>query len=187
MKRRIAAIFGLLAAVLTLTLPAHAVGREEAEEVYIASLIAMEPRRGEQAAAALAERGTETDWRETLMLAKAIYACTGNRSFSDEWRLCIGEVILNRVASPEFPDTVEAVVRGDSRYCGKVEGYLDAVRPDRAAASAALRLMEGERVMGERTVVWQDCHYYDGGVYKSLYDYRVGNIFFCLTTHPELY
>lgn len=179
MKRGRTAVFALLfAAVLTL----GAAAAEEVDRELLASLTEMDAEAG-----ALPAEAAGVDWQDTLYLAKAIYACTGNRTFTDEWRLCVGEVALNRVESPEFPDTLEEVLRSDSRYSGKVPGYFDALRPDRKAAEIAVRLMRGERAMGEKKVVWQDCHYYDGGVYKSLYDYRVGGIFFCLTTHPELY
>ena len=124
---------------------------------------------------------------ERELLAKAIYACTGIVSFCSEWRLCIGEVLLNRVASPEFPDTLEEVIYADERYCGKVEGYFAAITPDYRAYAAADRLLAGERVLNDKRVVWQDEHIYDGGVCKSLYDYRWGTIRFCYTTKPELY
>ena len=124
---------------------------------------------------------------ERELLAKAIYACTGIVSFCDEWRLCIGEVLLNRVASPEFPDTLEEVIYADERYCGKVEGYLAAITPDRRAYAAADRLLSGERVLNDPRVVYQDEHIYDGGVCKSLYDYRWGTIRFCYSTKMELY
>ena len=178
MKRtRMAAFVMIFAAMLTLGAAAA-----EEDKALIASLTEMDEESG-----AAAAQAAGVDWHDTLLLSKAIYACTGNRTFTDEWRLCVGEVVLNRVESPEFPDTLEEVLRSDERYSGLVPGYLDAVRPDKKAAEIAVRLMKGERVMEEKKVVWQDCHYYDGGVYKSLYDYRVGGIFFCLTTHPELY
>lgn len=179
MKRRYIGIFALCAALLP-ALPVRAETGDE--EAFLESIVAMDSAAGAESAERLG-----VDWEDTLLLAKGIYACTGNRTFTDEWRLCVGEVILNRVASPEFPDTLEEVLGADERYSGSVPGYFAAIRPDLKAAGIALRLMEGERVMDEPRVVYQDCHYYDGGVYKSLYDYRVGGIYFCLTTRPELY
>ncbi len=134
--------------------------------------------------AVLAQEPEEDD-RE--LLARAIYACTGIVSFCDEWRLCIGELLLNRVASPEFPDTLSEVIYADERYCGKVEGYFAAIQPDKRAYDAADRLLAGERVLKDQRVVWQDCHIYDGGVCKSLYDYRWGTIRFCYSAEPGLY
>ena len=134
-----------------------------------------------------AAQAEEPEDGERELLAKAIYACTGIVSFCSEWRLCIGEMLLNRVASPEFPDTLEEVIYADERYCGKVEGYFAALTPDRRAYAAADALLAGERVLNDSRVVWQDEHIYDGGVCKSLYDYRWGTIRFCYSTEKELY
>lgn len=142
---------------------------------------------GDGEAGRAAGEGEAIDFDELLLLSKAIFAVTGSRSYTEEWRLCIGEVILNRVASPEFPDTLREVIYADEHYCGKVEGYFEALRPDAVCAEIAWRLLSGERVMGDARVVYQDEHFYDGGVCKSLYDYRAGGIFFCYTTKPELY
>lgn len=140
----------------------------------------------EEAGRAAEEAGTPA-FDDLYLLSKAIFAVTGSRTYTEEWRLCVGEVILNRVASPEFPDTLQEVIYADERYCGKVEGYFEALRPDAVCADIAWRLLEGERIMDDERVVYQDEHFYDGGVCKSLYDYRAGGIFFCYTTKPELY
>lgn len=137
---------------------------------------------------ARAQEPQEQDVQEEReLLAKAIYACTGQVSFCREWRLCIGELLLNRVASPEFPDTLEEVIYADETYCGKVEGYFAAITPDSRAYAAADRLLAGERVLNDPSVVWQNCHIYDGGVCKSYYDYRWGTIYFCRSPQQELY
>lgn len=142
---------------------------------------------GDEEAGRAAEEEGSVSFAELYLLSRALFAVTGSRTYTEEWRLCIGEVILNRVASPEFPDTLEAVIYADERYCGKVPGYFEALRPDAVCAEIAWRLLEGERVMDDGRVVYQDEHFYDGGVCKSLYDYRAGGIFFCYTTKPELY
>ena len=142
---------------------------------------------GDEEAGRAAQEEGGIAFDELCLLSKALFAVTGSRTYTEEWRLCIGEVILNRVASPEFPDTLEEVICADERYCGKVEGYFEALQPDAVCAEIAWRLLSGERVMGDARVVYQDEHFYDGGVCKSLYDYRAGGIFFCYTTKPELY
>lgn len=161
------------------TLPVHAA---DSKTRMIAAAV-----RGDTEAGTAAEAGSGVRFEDLWLLSRALYAVTGNRTFAEEWRLCVGEVILNRVASPEFPDTLAEVIYADERYCGKVEGYFEALRPDALCAEIAWRLLEGERCMDDRRVVYQDEHFYDGGVCKALYDYRAGDIFFCYTTHPELY
>lgn len=137
------------------------------------------------------EAGTAAEgtvkWDDLFLLSRALFCITGYRTFEDELRLCMGEVILNRVSSPEFPDTLAEVIAADTAYCGVVPGYFEALRPDRSCAECAYRLLSGERVMDDPLVVWQNCHYYDGGVVKSLYDYRVGAVHFCRSANPGLY
>ncbi len=136
---------------------------------------------------ALPEHGRDMRFNELYLLAKGIYAVTGSRSFTEDWRLCVGEVIINRVYSPEFPDTYEEVLGQDPLYSGRIPAYFPSLRPDRTCVRIAFRLLQGERLMDDERVVYQDSHYYDGGVCKSLYDYRVGGVYFCYSTHPELY
>lgn len=45
---------------------------------------------------------TKLDFDELFLLAKIICAEAGSPQLSDDWRMCVGEVVLNRVASPEF-------------------------------------------------------------------------------------
>ena len=142
---------------------------------------------GDAEAGRAAEGADTPSFDELYLLSKALFAVTGSRTYTEEWRLCIGEVILNRVASPEFPDTLQEVIYADERYCGKADGYFEALRPDAVCAEIAWRLLCGERIMDDGRVVYQDEHFYDGGVCKSLYDYRAGGIFFCYTTKPQLY
>ena len=161
------------------TLPARAI---DSKSRMVAAAVL-----GDVEAGQAAEESGGPSFNDLYLLSKALFAVTGSRTYTEEWRLCIGEVILNRVASPEFPDTLEEVIRADERYCGKVEGYFEALQPDAVCAEIAWRLLCGERVMDDARVVYQDEHFYDGGVCKSLYDYRAGGIFFCYTTNPKLY
>jgi len=160
----------------------RAAGAGEAREAMIAAAVA-----GDEEAGAAAGAESSVDWEELFLLSRALYARTGNRTYEECWRLCIGEVILNRVASPEFPDTLEGVIRGDAAYSGKVSGYFDALRPDRSCAEIAWRLLEGERYMDDATVVYEGSRRQGGGVCLSLYDYRGGDIYFCYTASPALY
>ena len=46
---------------------------------------------------------TKLDFDELFLLAKIICAEAGSPQLSDDWRMCVGEGVLNRVASPEHP------------------------------------------------------------------------------------
>ena len=128
----------------------------------------------------LSERGSaepRIDFDELLLLARFLTLRAGDERLSEEQRLCTGEVVLNRVASPEFPDTLEAVLAG--------EGELPAL-PSRRCVEAAWELLSGRRLLDSR-VVWQSEGRPLGPVCATFCDryYRV--TYFCLSEHPELY
>ena len=52
---------------------------------------------------------------DLVLLAQVIYTEAGSAWLPDEWRLAVGEVVLNRVASPEFPDTTPRRMRAGLR------------------------------------------------------------------------
>ena len=83
------------------------------------------------------------DFDELLLLARYLTLRAGDARLTEEQRLCTGEVLLNRVASPEFPDTLEAVLDG--------EGELPD-RPERRCAETAWELLSGRRLLDSRVV-----------------------------------
>lgn len=58
----------------------------------------------------------EPDPAEVEMLACAIYNEAGGDACSDLCRYYVGDVILNRVADPRFPDTIEGVLTAPGQY-----------------------------------------------------------------------
>lgn len=105
---------------------------------------------------------TYTD-EELEMLALVIYQEAGSDSCSDETRLMVGTVVMNRVADPRFPDTMYEVLTAKRQY-GMLH-WTGIVWPDRAnhpteaaaverAYAIAERILLGERTLPE-DVVWQ--------------------------------
>lgn len=115
---------------------------------------------------------------ELEMLACVIYQEAGSSWCSDEMQIAVGNVVLDRVASPDWPGTIEAVLTqyrqfGEYYWTGIVwredaELYPEAVE---RAYENAQRALEGERAVPEGTV-WcaefpqgTECVYEEGGVY----------------------
>ena len=98
---------------------------------------------------------TKLDFDELFLLAKIICAEAGSPQLGDDWRMCVGEVVLNRVASPEFPDSIHDVVYEPGQY-QEVDTFEFAyvLMPTAECVDAARRLLEGERLM-EPWVVFQ--------------------------------
>ena len=125
----------------------------------------------------------EVRFDELLLLAQLIQAEAGSDWLDLRWKMAVGEVALNRVESPEFPDTLAEVAAQPGQYCRALERY----RPSRESVEAARRLLEGERVLGDASVVFQSNYVLGGGVCLTLRDARLGPTYLCFSTHPELY
>lgn len=123
---------------------------------------------------------------DLMLLAKVIYAEAGSEFLSDEWKMCVGEVVLNRVASPEFPNTIPDVVYQPGQYYGAQSGYIASLIPSERCIEIAKRLLDGERIM-EPSVVFQANFKQGSGVYKALYDNNLGWTYFCYSTNMSLY
>lgn len=143
----------------------------------------------EEQRAFLAEEGAEEEavsFDELYLLARSISLRAGAPQLSDEFRLCAGEVLLNRVASPEFPDTLEGVLLQLGRSCAALaEGNYEGPAPSEDCARAALELLSGRRML-DPTVVYQTGER-KGEVVATFADKLLGFTYFCRSAHPELY
>ena len=126
-------------------------------------------------------------FEDLFLLAKIITSEAGSERLSDEWRMCVGEVVLNRVASPEFPGTVEEVIMQEGQYAGvNTDQFIYYLNPTEDSVNAALRLLQGERLM-DPWVVFQANFPQGGSIYAKYYDSLYGYTYFCTTSYPELY
>jgi len=136
------------------------------------------------------EQGLEfsgVSFEDLYYLSKIMYAEAGSLWLSDDWKMAVGEVVLNRVASPEFPDTVKSVIEAPGQYYGKNSSYFANLKTTEYITALAIRLLEGERVMGNPAVVFQSNGKQGGGVFWKLEDPQLGATYFCYSNHIELY
>jgi spore germination cell wall hydrolase CwlJ-like protein len=120
------------------------------------------------------------------LLSKIIYAEAGCEWLSDEWKFCVGEVVMNRVASPEFPDTIAEVLYQPGQYYGRGSRYFASLVPGVREVRAASRLLAGERHM-KPSVVFQANFVQGGGTYLRFSDKILGSTYLCISSRPELY
>lgn len=124
---------------------------------------------------------------DLALLAKVIHTEAGSAWLSMEWKMAVGEVLLNRVASPEFPDTLAECAFQPGQYTAADEGWFEVLLPFRDCVEAAFRLLSGERVMNDPSVVFQSGGKQGSGVALELKDDIYGSVYFCYSSHPELY
>lgn len=105
---------------------------------------------------------TYTD-EELEALALVIYQEAGGDACSDETRIMVGNVVMNRVADERFPSTIEEVLLQKQQY-GRLY-WTGLVWPERASQSVeahavqraydcAERVLNGERLLPD-DVIWQ--------------------------------
>lgn len=118
-------------------------------------------------------------------LSKVITSEAGSDWLSMEWKMMVGEVVLNRVASTEFPDSIQEVIYQKGQYSGS--SRLKYLTPYESCVDAAARLLGGERVINEPSVVFQSNFRQGSGTHTELYDSVLGYTYFCYSNHPEYY
>ena len=138
--------------------------------------------------AAIDASGLDTEkisFDELYLLSRVICSEAGSDWLDEEFRLCVGEVVLNRVASPEFPDTIQGVVFQKGQYTGVNSVKFANMKPGADCVNVALRLLQGERRMVP-AVVYQSGQI-QGELFSMYSDRRLGNTYFCLSPNLELY
>ena len=129
--------------------------------------------------------GVEIRFDDLYLLARVIDAMAGSDWLTDDFRMCVGEVVLNRVASPEFPNTIRDVVYQRGQYAVVNTAHFAALTPRRECVDCALRLLQGERHMVAAVVYQAD--YLQGELFTMFPDRQLGSTYFCLSDRLELY
>lgn len=130
---------------------------------------------------------TKVSFNDLYLLSKIITSEAGSNWLSMEWKMMVGEVLLNRVASPEFPDSIEECIYQTGQYYSRGNQYFANLLPYEDCVEAALRLLNGERIINDGSVVFQANFRQGSGTYLKLYDQQLGYTYLCYSSYPELY
>ncbi len=188
--------YSIVSALTACALLAGAGGYEAPDylEEMVSAAVVCDWEAGLAAEAAQRERNAQLgsdepviSFEDLLLLSKIMYAEAGSVWLSDEWKMCVGEVVLNRVASPEFANTIRDVLEQPGQYYGKNNAYFDSLCPSERCVRLALRLLLGERVLCDPSVVFQANFVQGGGVHTTFVDGALGATYFCYSIRPEIY
>ena len=130
--------------------------RRAAEE---AERIAREKAEAEAAAAAAAQAEAEAAQQEEKeLLASLIFCEAGNQPY--EGQVAVGAVIMNRVKSGCYPNSIEEVIYQSGQFGPAATGWLNRVRSSKGysqtALQAAVDALNGSNPIGS-------CLYFDQG------------------------
>ena len=164
----------------------------EAEEDIYLDIMLRAAACGDVEAGRAAERcrsdisSEKISFDELYLLARVIYSEAGSDKLNRELRENVGSVIMNRVASKEFPDTVEEVIYQAGQYEEvTTDDFIYRTFPGEECTEIALRLLRGERYLPEY-VVFQANFRQGGGVYAQ-YCTEFGMTYFCTSPNIALY
>ena len=132
--------------------------RRAAEE---AERIAREKAEAEAAAAA--------QEAEKELLASLIFCEAGNQPY--EGQVAVGAVVMNRIKSSSYPDTMEEVIYQSGQFSPAMSGWLDRVRANQGYTEAAMQAAE-DALAGSNPI--GDCLYFSVGGYGT----RIGDHLF---------
>ena len=160
------------------------------EEEMIRAVISGSETDGHVAQFHLAAEGcTEITYDNVSNLAK-IMAAESGVEWPDYAVMAIGEVVLNRVASPEFPDTIHDVLFASDpiQYEPVYNGSWNELQPTERYVRLAVRLLQGERVLNDESIVFQALFAQGYRTVLTYYDkYLDTTTYFCISNYPEVY
>ena len=112
------------------------------------------------------------------LLSRVIYAEVGCSWIPDWVQRMTGSVVLNRVNSKYYPDTIREVIYQPGQYSPTWDGSIDKKPDERTVKNAKYLLEHGSicpaNVVGQNSVVT------GSGVYRSYYDSVLGTtVYFC--------
>ena len=139
--------------------------RRAAEEV---ERIAREKAEAEAAAAAQAE-AEAAQQAEKELLASLIFCEAGNQPY--EGQVAVGAVVMNRINSSSYPNTMEEVIYQSGQFSPAMSGWLDRVRANQSYTEAAMQAAE-DALAGSNPI--GDCLYFSVGGYGT----RIGDHLF---------
>lgn len=97
---------------------------------------------------------------EKELLASIIFCEAGNQSFTGQ--VAVGAVVMNRIASGSFPNTMEEVIYQSGQFGPAGTGWLDQVRSSGGYTESAMQAAEAA-LAGENPI--GGCLYFDQGGY----------------------
>lgn len=140
-----------------------------AAEQEEAARVAAEQEAAAQAEAASASAGNGNISAEQELLAALIFCEAGNQPY--EGQVAVGAVVMNRVRSGAYPDSIAEVIYQSGQFTPAMTGWLDTVLAEGSytdsAMQAAADALSGSSPVGD--LLYFDC----GG-----YGYQIGDHYF---------
>lgn len=126
------------------------------------------------------------NYDELLLLSKIIHAEAGSNWISEEHRQLVGSVVINRVNSGEFPNSIYDVIHQPKQYSPVNSGYFSNLIPSETSVKSAFEVITNGSI-APPDVVFQSGFKQGSGVYKIIDDEILGKTYFCYSNNRKLY
>ena len=103
--------------------------------------------------------------KDLYLLSQVVYSEAGSDEISDDVQLMVANVVMNRVISPDFSDTIYDVVHAPNQY-QFIKGKVTVV-PNKRASDNAKKVLDGLRVL-PKNIVYQSEYRNLGKIYKTV-------------------
>ena len=125
--------------------------------------------REQAEAEAAAQAAAAAQQADKELLASLIFCEAGNQPY--EGQVAVGAVVLNRINSAAYPNTMEEVIYQSGQFSPAMSGWLDRVRANGSYTDAAMQAAE-DALAGSNPV--GNCLYFSVGGYGM----RIGDHLF---------
>ena len=127
------------------------------------------------------------DTWDLWLVSKIVQQEAGSSWLTDEHQQLVASVLINRVNSPGFPDTVEKCVFQKGQYAGVASSRFANLKPSDRAVKNALAVLEHGSIAPASVVFQSNYSRLGGGYYKVIYDRYLGTTYFSYSSKPWLY
>ena len=147
---------------------------------------------GDVEAGFAAQRHLDLTYDDVQLLARYLEAVR-RPGWSDNYTAMAGEVVINRMRSPEFAGTTvrEVLFAQDAPGVAAFDAvrvpWWDDIQISRWAAEMAMELLSGDSVLHDPLVVYIGQTAKTWGYELTLLDNEGGCTYLCRTAHPEVY
>lgn len=127
---------------------------------------------------------------DLYLLSKIVEAEAGSYWITDEHKQLVASVVINRVNSSEFPNTIYEVIYQKNgafkQYAPAGTEYFEKLVPSESSVRNALTVLQHGSI-APQDVVFQANFKQGSGVYKVFKPDKLKCTYFCYSSHPELY
>lgn len=104
--------------------------------------------------------------KDLYLLAQVVHAEAGADNLSDEFQLMVANIVMNRVDSPYFSDTIYDVVHAPNQY--QFIKHEITVIPNKRALANAQRVLDGYRTLPKNVLYQSEYRMLGDGCYTKI-------------------